>query len=169
MKINFGAGKTKKKGYKNCDIRALKEVDFICSAWDITQYIGEKEVDECFARHFLEHLTPNKARLTLKAWRQVLKDGGKIDIEVPDIAYHAMQLITAPTEQSPIGKDSTNYEHAIAGFYGWQTNVETGEDWDIHKWGYTEKTLKLLLTELGFKNLERVESEPWNLRIVGNK
>lgn len=169
MKLNFGSGKTKKDGYKNCDIRQLKEVDFVCNAWDITQHIGEKEVDECFARHLLEHLTPDKAQQTLRAWKAILKIGGKIDIEVPDIAYHAMQLITAPNEQSPIGKDATNYEHAIAGFYGWQTDVKDGQDWDIHKWGYTEKTLINLLSELGFNNIKRIKSDPWNLRIIGEK
>lgn len=171
IKINFGSGPRKKEGYKNCDIRPLDGVDYVCHAKDISAHVKHGSVSECFSRHFLEHLTFKEAVQTLEGWRCILVNEGKIDIEVPNLEYHAAQMIEDPEGPCPIPNrgSTTNMQHAMAGFYGWQNVDEHGNDWDIHKSGYTPKSLRNLLFWLGFTDIRQVQVEPWNLRMVAYK
>jgi len=115
----------------------------------------------------LEHLTYEEARRTLRNWFTVLKDGGTVDICVPDIGEHMRQF--GQKGISPYSADPvSNRDHAIAGFYGWQRNNR-----DIHKSGYTYEFLSEIMINTGFVHVERVQDESMsgslNLRITARK
>ena len=116
----------------------------------------------------LEHLDPNEARATLCHWFELLAGDGVVHIIVPDIEFHARQLL---------GMASSHFTdqvmHAFAGFWGWRDEARGGDSEDAHRWGYTAQTLFQLLSECGFTEVERVtqgrDTEPWHLNVLAYK
>ncbi|MCX5806890.1 MAG: methyltransferase domain-containing protein [Proteobacteria bacterium] len=163
--VEVGSGGSPRQGYIHCDIYPAPHVEYICKAWEIP--FGHESIDEVYARHVLEHLTYKDALRSLRHWLAVLKVGGRIDINVPDLEKHIEQLKmdgNSPYVNLPIA----NKDHAMAGIYGWQRN-----DRDIHKWGYSHDSLSLMLRRTGFANIEIIVdnsvSGPMNLRIIAEK
>lgn len=146
--VEVGSGERPRAGYIHCDVRPGKQIDFVCSAWAIPFHV--ESVDEIYARHVLEHLTFAEAQRTLRHWLCVLKVGGRIDINVPDLTKHMEQFLqdgASPYVTFPV----SNREHALAGFYGWQRH-----GYDIHKSGYTFAALSDLLQKTGFAMIKRI-------------
>tara|TARA_B100001939_G_C16742288_1_gene530285 strand:+ start:135 stop:509 length:375 start_codon:yes stop_codon:yes gene_type:complete len=118
-----------------------------------------------------EHLTFKQGENTLKSWSKILKKGGKVGLELPDLHYHVGEYIEY-FENRGSNKKMPSFKHAIAGFYGWQRESEKSGDftsdkttWDIHKSGYDFVSLKSLVEKYGFKNFKRNNSKPWNLNV----
>ena len=110
-------------------------------------------VEHIYSRHTIEHLTLYEANKTFKEWYRVLKIGATINIIVPDLKFHAKQLlgIAESNSNSPI---KSTLDHAMAGFYGWQRR-DRGGLVDLHKWGYTEESLSDTLKSHNFSNYKR--------------
>lgn len=160
MKIEFGCGETPtKQGFKTCDVRCLPNIDYVCPAWEIDLHITLESVDEIFSRHFFEHLTFPQGELVLEKWYKILKPNGKMEMILPNIDFHIQQWLNP--------KKKKYFEHAKAGFWGWQRG-ELNDTWDIHKSGYNFTTLKELLISKGYKEIENL-TENKHLRIVCKK
>tara|TARA_B100000780_G_scaffold41554_1_gene25824 strand:- start:7662 stop:8153 length:492 start_codon:yes stop_codon:yes gene_type:complete len=150
MNIEFGCGANPKQaGYKTCDIRNLPGIDYVCSAIDIADHCDHNSVDNIFSRHMFEHLTFHDGELHLEACMKILVSGGELRMMMPNMTFHINQWLS---------KDPAVMEHAKAGFWGWQREVEEGEDWDIHKSGYDFNSLNELLLRKGFINIQRNKS-----------
>ena len=163
MKIEFGCGETPtKKDFKTCDIRNLPDVDFVCPAWEIDNFVAADSVDEIFSRHFFEHLTFFQGKVVMSKWYNILKPQGVCEVIVPNLIYHINQFVNKRNSLE-------DFEHALAGLWGWQRG-EFSDYWDVHKSGYDKDSLIKLMREVGFKNLESLESNTSkHLRIKGTK
>lgn len=160
IKVEVGCGNNNRKEYIKCDARKLDHVDYVCNAWEIP--FNNNSVDEIYSRHMLEHLTYNEAIKSVNKWYSALKIDGIVDVCVPDLEVHIKQFFEEGN--SPIG-NVTNRDHAMAGFYGWQTY-----DYDVHKWGYTFKTLCKLLSSAGFSDIKKIDGlHKFDLRVVAKK
>jgi hypothetical protein len=160
LRLDVGGGRNPEPGYTVLDIEAKDGVDIVAPAW--ATGLGDESVAEIRARHFFEHLTLNEARRTLREWRRILVVGGTATITVPDIEYHAEQL-TMPG-QSEFVAGRSNFEHALAGFYGWQGLGETMG----HKYGYTRGTLLKLIRRHGFE-CELLGSRACDVAVIARK
>lgn len=167
VRLNVGCGDTRLPGYTGVDVRACRGADHVRPAWDLSPFEAAS-VEEIYSRHMLEHLDPNDARRTLAAWRRVLRPGGLLRLIVPDLAFHARQLLGQA--RSWTQEAGENQEHAMAGFFGWRDESRGGDREDAHRWGYTWESLAALLNELDFDQIERatqgVDSEPWHLHVT---
>ena len=152
MQIEFGCGETPTKpGFKTCDVRNLPNVDFVCEAWNIDQYVDNNSVDEIFSRHFFEHLTFNQGEIVLDKWIKILKPGGICEMMLPNMTYHIDQWVNRRYEHKQL-------RHAKAGFWGWQRG-EFDDVWDIHKSGYDREMLTELLKEKKFVNIQSLTND----------
>ncbi len=98
------------------------------------------------AIHVLEHVPRPKQRSFLEELHRVLKPGGYIYIEVPNIVEVARNLI--------ISYERKDYEKArcwTLSIYGKQRHKG-----DAHNWGFYPELLEAMMTEAGFKDV----SEP---------
>jgi len=161
MKLEIGSGKKPREGYQHLDIdpKAL-HVEYPYPAWKIPEEADTFE--EIYARHFLEHLTPDLAIITLKEWRRVLMPKGIIHVIVPNLEFHAKQLLMPG--KSPFVKAS-NFEHAMAAFFGWQRK---GENY-YHYWGYTSKSLVEFFNVNGFKVTELINCRECDIELKATK
>lgn len=169
--LHLGCGDFKFPGFINVDARKTIATDIVAPAWKIPD-IPNKSVTFIYTRHMLEHLDPNEARLSLTHWHELLTDDGYANIIVPDIEFHAKQILGLA--HSNMVKFPDQEQHAFNSLWGWRDELRGGNREDAHKWGYTEKTLFAALSDAGFSKARRIktgkDSEPWHLNIiVGNK
>lgn len=173
MKIDFGCGSKPKQGFVGCDVNDSPGIKYVCDCWDIGVYVDECTVEEIYSRHMFEHLSFINGERTLQAWYRILKPGGIIKMEIPDLLYHIKQYLQYHNNRNVLSavshrKKVTEFEHAIGSLFGWQREADT-QMWDIHKSGYDEQTLKNLFTKHKFNNFKRLPSKPWNLLVEAYK
>jgi len=141
MKLNLGCGNDIKEGYINVDIKEIQGVDLILDISKDRLPFVDGCVEEILLKDVLEHISYTRVEHVLKECHRVLKQGGRIYIQCPDLEAVAQKVIL-----------SGEYDWKAISYwvYGDQ-NLTQGEDpSDIHKSGFTIKTLKELLESLGF-------------------
>jgi predicted SAM-dependent methyltransferase len=167
VKLNIGAGSVRRDGYLSVDIRPEAKPDIVSAAWDLRS-VANNSASEIYSRHMIEHLDPNDARRTLARWVDLLCPGGQLNVIVPDLEFHARQLLGTVTSTFP-----DQGQHAMAGFYGWRDETRGGDREDAHRWGYTEDSLTRALNEAGFDCIGRQvtgpDSEPWHLNMIARR
>lgn len=169
-KLNFGCGDRFREGYINIDIRPVASADMQMASWERGPFT-EGSVDEIYSRHMLEHLLLKDAIRTVANWFWLLRPGGFLRVIVPDMTFHAQQLLGETHNQTtdPV----VNFSHAMAGFYGWHDPKRGGTVEDAHRWGYTQDSMFKLLREAGFRDIARSladrDTEPWHLNVTAQK
>ena len=150
VKINLGSGEGKLPGYVNVDIRPEVNPDIL---WDLEKLpwpFKTESADEILARDIIEHLSWRVVEDALKECYRILKHGGKLIIQTPDMEAIARKVILNP-----------NYEYM--GLKGWKAIsfwVYGRQDpWGgFHKSGFTILELWRLLEETGFR-VEKIEND----------
>ncbi len=117
--------------------------DIVADAKEIP--IRDNYYKEILAHSILEHFGKREHLNYLKEWYRVLKNGGKLVLSVPDVQRVAKKVLSTSHQKQ--------YE-AINLLYGEQDFKE-----NTHKWGFTEKSLKATLEQIGFKNFKRLRSK----------
>ncbi|GAI82017.1 unnamed protein product [marine sediment metagenome] len=138
-RLNMGCQLDKKpqdEGWVNIDCRPECEPDLVHDLVYPLPY-EDNSVDEILAKDILEHLSWRKVPDVLKDWLRVLKPGGEIYIQTPDLAMIAHYIL--------IGKLWT-WKQISYWIYGEQNVKENG-----HMSGFTTPTLARLITEVGFR------------------
>ena len=134
-KLNLGCGANHLEGYINIDVRIpkMKEPDYVC---DITKLPYKNNmIDEIVCFHAFEHLSKNDGIRAATSWFNMLIPNGKLVIECPDIIE--------------LCKKVCNEEYQfIDNIYGLGRN-----SYDFHRYGWSEKTLTMLLVNIGFSNV----------------
>lgn len=170
IRLNIGCGESRRAGYIGVDARPDRGVDHVAMAWDLSAWPAGG-VAEIYCRHTLEHLDPDDAERTLRAWHAALRPGGRVHLIVPDLLFHARQLLGEATSWN--ADPAANFDHAIRSIYGWRAPHRGGHAEDAHRWGYTWDSLRRLLTGAGFVDIRRItegdDSEPWHLNVQARR
>mgnify|MGYP000938639507 CR=1 FL=1 len=162
MRLNLGCGQVVEYGYVNCDIRPGPGVDVVCSIVDLSKHFNESSADEIKLRHVLEHVPPDDARTALREFHKVLRPGGFVRIIVPDLVFHARQLLGQVKSSA-----EDQRRHVWASLYGWRRTDLGGDAHDAHHWGYDEQELRTFLEAAGFVRAVRLDvMRPWHLDMV---
>jgi predicted SAM-dependent methyltransferase len=158
MKLNLGCGGDLLPGYINCD-KYYEKADIICDVNKLP--FEDNSVEEIFACHIIEHFDFREAFVVLEEWKRVLKDGGLLIVETPDLLETCRAFINASEDQR------------IA-LYGHLFSTPWVSEGLIHKFLYTETQLGGTLKSLGFRDVKRVlaqsgNNQGINLRMEGIK
>lgn len=103
----------------------------------------DNSTDEIYASHLLEHFATREVFPTLKEWYRVLKPGGKLRINVPDLKWCA-KCILGQKYSSFFDRD----RRYIDMLYGNQEN-----EGEFHKTGFTKELLEDYLIRAGFREI----------------
>lgn len=167
LKLHVGCADLRLDGFINIDCRPTPATDLVAPAWGIAGVAGGT-VGFIYSRHMLEHLDPEDARRTLQHWLALLEPGGTVNVIVPDIEFHARQLLGLTHSVLP-----DQEQHAFAGFWDWRDVARGGDREDAHRWGYTQKTLTAELMQAGFVGVYRrtvgADTNPWHLNLCASK
>ena len=133
MKLHLGCGKRKWDGYINCD---LKDSDCDCDIRFLP--FDDESADEIVAIHVVEHFWITEVANVLRGWKNVLKTGGKLIIELPcwDMVQDHIKMGSQDnfTRWALFGDPNTHKDGLPA----------------LHKWCYSRQEMKNLLSFLGF-------------------
>lgn len=138
MKINVGCGRKVLSGWVNVDIIARDGVDVVCDARELP--FPDCSVDVVMGIHVIEHFYQWEAPVVLAEWRRVLKRGGSLILELPNIRKACQNLLKGRSDQM-----------SMWALYG---NPDDHFPYNAHKWGYTPGTLDKLLAQVGFEMIE---------------
>ena len=170
VRLNLGCGDKILEGYINVDFaesRKGNKPDIIADLRKLD--FEDSYADEILSVHVIEHFYPWEAEDLLMHWKDILKSGGTLILECPNILTAAKMLVEHP-EKAAIGKGKDG-QMAMWPLYGdpaWKDPLMH------HRWGYTPVTLIDLLKECGFKNVRQEpamfkKQDPRDMRVVGEK
>ena len=146
MKLHLGCGFKYLEGYVNVDIREDSCADVVV---DVITYLHLRElcsVTEIRASHLIEHLTKVQGQEFLKECGRVLVPEGMLYLDLPLIDYVIDYCWKG---------GNVNHQEIINILYGLQRYQG-----DQHQYGYTSKTISILLDECGFQIFEIEQGRP---------
>jgi len=159
VRINLCCGQMIIDGFTNIDAYPSPGVDVVCDAREVDY--AENSVDEVVIFHAIEHFSLDDACMVLRKVFKMLKPGGHLIIEAPDV-FKAVK-------NTPTGEFD-----AIRGIFGDIAELRKGKDGYQHKWGWTGALMQQELSSAGF-NVGEVENgishgHEWrDFRVIGIK
>jgi predicted SAM-dependent methyltransferase len=137
MKLNLGCGKTYKPGYLNVDSCDTSVAD---RNWDILDLqLKDESADLIEVDQVIEHFDWVNVRYLLAEFWRVLKSGGSLIIETPDLLGSMKKLKKAQGEEFLIGSQ-------------WLFGI--GTKGQRHGMVFKDKELKGMLMGSGFEDIE---------------
>ncbi len=85
MRLNLGSGRQPIPGWINIDVLPLGGVDIVGDAGAVLGTFAPETVTEIFTSHMIEHLNPGEWFALLREMVRVLRPGGTLTIECPDV------------------------------------------------------------------------------------
>lgn len=149
MKINFACGKQTWGDFYCIDAvqhpKASRDLDLLHSfRFKDVQLENKLPLkDECasevHAYHFIEHVYQWEAQSVILEFKRLLKPGGKLVLELPDIELAAKNLLSGMKDQ----------------YNMWPLYGDPGhrDVYMCHRWGYTRGTIKALLQDCGMREI----------------
>lgn len=151
MKLHLGCGDTHLDGWVNCDMLPGPAVDVVCSAVDLP--FDDGVADEILSEHMIEHLTYYEFNRAMAEWYRVLKPGGLLTVECPDL-LGVCRLFVESNEYARY-QTSLGYWPVICQLFGHQRGKSEAEILSqVHKSGYTEEHLRNVLAGIGYGSFE---------------
>lgn len=152
--INVGCGRRYREHMVNVDIVALpgrKAPDVMADALNIP--LPDNCADEVMSIHNLEHIDYWQAGAAIAEWKRLLKPGGQLTLEMPDIIKCCKNMLSGYTHS---GKDPVQFSYW--GIFGDPT---TKDPFMMHKWGWHPGTLAALLQQHGMVEI-REAAPQWH-------
>ena len=149
IRLNLACGEIIIPGWINVDLYD-SHADVKSDVSKLT--FEDNYADEIWASHIIEHFHFFEAFDVLKEWLRVLKPGGKIMIETPDMLASCKKFVNG-SEQDRVNL----YGHFFA-----QPWVGPGQ---VHKMLYTENQLRWTLEQCGYVKIKKVPA----LRYIGGE
>lgn len=111
--------------------------------------------DVAYSHHSLEHVRVDEVVSTLKEWYRVLRPGGLVFINAPDLLWVAERLIETDGDLlwSEMGQRTGDFEGGYTKLIHCIFGDQSNNTYQIHKTGFTQKSLRQLLVQAGFHNV----------------
>jgi SAM-dependent methyltransferase len=143
MRLNLCCGSDVRDGYINIDVRKTRpNVLVLDLERELLRPFPDGSAEEIIARDCIEHVSWRRVEDLLRDVHRVLKCGGRLYVQVPDLEAIARKVILNP-------------DFCHGGLCGWKAIsywVYGAQDYpeNTHKAGFTIPTLRRLLESLGF-------------------
>ena len=148
MKINFAAGRQTWNGFYCIDAqqhpKASRELDLL-HAFRFDEQgrilnplpLDDQCADEVHAYHFIEHVYAWEAQHVVAEFKRLLKPGGLLVLECPDIKKAAQNVLKGRDDQMTM----------------WPLYGDPGhkDPFMCHRWGYTPASIMGLVRAAGFR------------------
>lgn len=170
IRLNLGCGDKLLAGYINVDAapsRKGQKPDVICDLRNLDQF-KTGIADEILAVHVIEHFYYWEVVSLLTGWHRVLKPGGLLVLECPNLLSACVEILRNPLQASLPGPEGQQGMWPLFGDPSWKDPLM------CHKWAYTPESLSFVLNKSGFINVRQEKAqyklrEPRDMRIVGQK
>ena len=169
-RLNLGCGDKILPGYINVDVadgRNETVPDVICDVRRLSVF-SDDTADEILSVHVVEHFWRWEVLDVLKDWVRVLRPGGRMILECPNLISACEDFLADPEGASGPGRESQRTMWVLYGDPAWRDPLM------VHRWGYTPASLGRLMAEAGLVNIRQEPAqfklrEPRDMRVVGEK
>lgn len=161
MKINFACGKQTWDGFFCVDAVKHPKASRAPDLLHTLKFDGEVLVNplpladgvatELHSYHFLEHVYAWEAPALVREWARLLRPGGKLVIELPNLRSACQNMIAGSTDQM-----------VMFPLYG---DPSHKDPFMTHRWGYTPRTARELLEANGFSDARWLAPQTHGARI----
>jgi len=170
IKLNLGCGDKIIQGYINVDVvqeRAGKQPDVICDIRNLNIF-PDDFCDEVMAIHVVEHFWRWEVQAIIKEWVRVIKPGGKLILECPNLITACEEFLKNPDKASQPGVEGQRTMWVFYGDPRWQDPLM------VHRWGYSPNSLASLMQSCGLSEIRQEAAqfklkEPRDMRLTGIK
>ncbi len=170
IRLNLGCGDKILNGYTNVDVvqeRSGRQPDVICDIRKLSVF-EDNYCDEILAVHVVEHFWRWEVEDVIKEWCRVLKPGGKMILECPNLQSACEEFLKNPEVYSQQGSQG---QRTMWVFYG---DPQWKDPLMVHRWGYTPLSLSSLMRSCGLTNVRQEPAEfklrePRDMRVTGFK
>lgn len=170
IRLNLGCGDMLLPGYVNVDVateRRGHQPDVCCDIRDLSAF-ADNHADEVMAIHVIEHFYHWEVVDLLKEWVRVLKPGGQLVLECPNLISACEALLKDPEVASRPGTEGNRSMWCFYGDPSWKDPLM------CHRWLYTPQSLAQVMHEAGLRELSQQvplfkARHPRDMRIVGVK
>lgn len=145
MRLNIGCGARRIEGYTGVDAVARSGADIIARADEIP--LDDGSVEEIMAIHLFEHFYRWECEKALAEWRRLLRPGGRLVLELPNLVKCCENVISGRAGKEPD-------QLSMWGLFG---DPRQSDPFMAHRWAWTPDTLRAVLEANGF---HRVGEEP---------
>jgi predicted SAM-dependent methyltransferase len=157
IKLHLGCGSNSLEGYLNIDIEDWSGIcDMITSCTNLSMF-SDNSVERIFNHALLEHVPPWDTHKALREWYRVLKPGGTIQIEVPDIE----RIFEDWLLKGVLGENE-----AIDNIFGGNKKPNKAYKAQHHLTGFTFKRLTGMMGQVGFEAFVRTEHPTYHHILV---
>jgi SAM-dependent methyltransferase len=156
-KVNLGCGFKKRPGFLNVDLNAFHEPDLVGDVARLPEF-PDGYFEYALAEDVLEHIPRPKTRNVLREWNRILKLGGTLELQIPNVVG-LLKLL-----ESRKFKSVEAQEWLLQCLFGTQAY-----EGDFHYTGFTEITLRAVLSEEGFKVTSLKSQDHWLFRVRAEK
>jgi SAM-dependent methyltransferase len=169
-KLNLGCGDKILPGYINVDVapsRRGARPDVLCDLRRLDPF-ADNSVDEILSVHVVEHFWRWEVIAILNEWRRVLKPGGTMILECPNLLTACEEFLRDSDLGSEAGPTGQRTMWVFYGDPAWEDPLM------VHRWGYTPRSLAKVMAKAGLVKLRQEPAqfklrEPRDMRIVGEK
>lgn len=183
MRLNLGCGTDVRPDYTNVDFRKthpdVVEVDLSSFPWPW----ADASVDEVMMLDFLEHFPRHMTSQILLECYRVLKKGGVLQVQVPDMTILGGAMVRASIPCHQCGATmQANHDRCLACGELWRSVQDAafgrmygGQDYpgNFHQAGFSFESLADTLMRHGFVGMQRLEYEHqyknWNFKVAARK
>ena len=167
IRLNLGCGDKILPGYINIDTapsRGGKSPDLVADVRDLKK-VKTAIADEILAVHVIEHFYYWEVIPMLQSWKRVLKPGGRLILECPNLLYACQMIVNDPGLRSGSGAEGQMSMWPLYGDPSWKDPLM------CHKWSYTPDSLGQVVNQAGFINAHQEPAqfklrEPRDMRVV---
>lgn len=151
MRLNLGCGHRVADGWYNVDIehnpKAPRAPELLCDLKKIPLVDGC--ADTIRAIHVFEHFYRWECEGVLKEWGRLLKPGGLMILELPDLIKCCKNIIK--------GREGRHKDQL--GRWGLYGDPRDENKYMCHPWGWAPEELMSLLQDNGFKDTKHLPTE----------
>ncbi len=170
LRLNLGCGDKLLPGYINVDVAPSRlgvRPDVLCDLHQLTPF-ADNFADEILAVHVIEHFWRWEVVDLLKEWLRVLKPGGTLILECPNLLTACQEFLKNPDVATGPGVEGQRTMWVFYGDPAWQDPLM------VHRWGYTPQSLAKIMAEAGCVEICQEPAqfklrEPRDMRVVGRK
>lgn len=170
VRLNLGCGDKLLPGYVNVDLapeRRGRRPDVLCDIRRLDAFASDY-ADEILAVHVVEHFWRWEVVDVLREWVRVLKPGGKMILECPNLLSACEAVLQDPDQASLPGPEG---QRTMWVLYG---DPKYRDPLMVHRWAYTPRSLAEVMFEAGLVQFMQEPAqfklrEPRDMRITGIK